>query len=357
MDRRMNNRQRPAGDAAGHRGPPQHHYHQNNNASWGNLEDAEHQKFRHIIKKKKDQIKQNYQLTLALQRQEKESKLRFEEMVAKYEAERQTASNQINQVFRQEVESQVQSVYQEKEAQMEKKIHQMGADLLKIHEEQQGLFLTLADAHTAVTSKNAALQQSEEAWQEKYEALREKLTTDMEEKNKKWETQENEFTIKVSLMEEQIHQRDVEILRLTEDNNCLIEKLAETTQELTCRATELQSQKAWQNKNTALENITKHLAEKQQSWEREVAQLIANKAELEDLCLFIHSKRKRFLLFPRRSSDDRETQLQQLKTKMQQKAAKAREAEKMEEEMEAADCSAQAGQQLPPRDVCVSVIQ
>ncbi|KAL7386988.1 hypothetical protein ABVT39_016661 [Epinephelus coioides] len=532
MDRRANNRQRPAGDAAGRRRPPQHHYHLLNNASWGDLDEPEHMRFCHIIKKKKDQIKrleelleardrgfsseikkqaerashletENYNLTLALQCQEKESKQRFEEMVAKYEAERQTASNQINQVLRQEIESQIQSVYQEKEAQMEKKIHQMGTDLLKIREEQQGLLLTLADAHTAITSKDAALQQSEEAWQAKYEALSEKLTMDMDEKNKKWETQKNEFTIKVSLMEEQIHQRDLEILRLTEDNNCLIEKLAETTQEVTSRAAELlqsqtaweeklqtlkdnlykeveekrqswesqqtqvrvkveaeiqqrdveilrltkdnnclieklaetaqeltcrtaelrqsqmsseeelktlkdnfskevkesqqswdylltmtakfeaeinqrdfeilrltedkvslvqklcdtaeeltskdaqllQSQTFWQDKSAVLENITKQMAQKQQSWEREVAQLNADNAELEDLCLYLNNKRKRFLLFPRRSSDDRETQLQKLKTKMQQKAAKARVDENMEEEMEAADCSAQAGHQ------------
>ncbi|XP_049417043.1 citron Rho-interacting kinase-like [Epinephelus fuscoguttatus] len=515
MDRRTNNRQRPAGDAAGRRRPPQHHHHQHNNASWGDLVDEENQKLCHIIKKKKDQIKrleelleardrgfssefkksaervceletQNYDLTLSLQRQEKNSKQQFEEMVAKYEAERQTASNHIKQVLRQEVESQVRSEYQQKEAQMEKQIHQMGAELQKIREEKQSLLLTLADAHTAMTSKDAALQQSEEAWQAKYEALTEK----MEENTRRCETQVNEFTIKASLMEEQIHQRDLEILRLTEDNSCLANKLAETAQELTSRAAELlqsqraweetlqtvkdnfykeaeesqqswesqqtqvrvkveaeiqqkdaeilrltkdnnglieqlsekteeltrkddellQSQRAWEETlQTVKDNFYKEAEESQQSWESQqtqvrvkveaeiqqkdaeilrltednnglieklsekteeltrkddellqsqraweelaekhqaqVKQLMDEKVELEDLCLYVNKKRKRFLLFPRRSSDDRETQLQKMKNKMQQKAAKARGAEKMEEEMEAADCSAQAGHQ------------
>ncbi|KAL7369571.1 hypothetical protein ABVT39_002238 [Epinephelus coioides] len=448
MDNRTNNRQRPAGDAAGRRRPPQHHHHQPNNASWGDLVEEDTRKLFHIIKKKKDQIKrleelleardngfssefkksaericelekQNYDLTLSLQHQEKNSKQQFEEMVAKYEAEKQTASNHIKQVLRQEVESQVRREYQQKEAQLEKQIHQMGAELQKMREEQHSLLLTMSDAHTAMTTKDAALQQSQEAWQAKYDALSET----MEENTKRCETQVNEFTIKASLMEEQIHQRDLEILRLTKDNNCLTNKLTETAQELTSRADEvlqsqraweeklqtvkdslykqaeehqqswesqqtqvrvkveaeiqqrdaeilrltednngllkkllekteelsrkddevLQSQRAWEDKCNTLEtNITEELAEKHQA---EVKQLMDEKVELEDLCLYVNKRRRRFLLFPRRSSDDRETQLQKMKNKMQQKAAKARGAEKMEEEMEAADCSAQAGHQ------------
>ncbi|KAL7383210.1 hypothetical protein ABVT39_006577 [Epinephelus coioides] len=123
------------------------------------------------------------------------------------------------------------------------------------------------------------------------------------------------------------------------------QKLSETTEELRGKDAQLlQSQTSWQDKYTALERTSKDLAEKQQSLETEVVQLVTNKVELEDLCLYIN-KRKRFLLFPRRSSDDRETQLQILKTNMQQKAAKTRGDEKMEEEMEAVYCSAQAGHQ------------
>ncbi|KAL7370102.1 hypothetical protein ABVT39_019171 [Epinephelus coioides] len=527
MDNRTNNRQRPAGDAAGRRRPPQHHHHQPNNASWGDLVEEDTRKLFHIIKKKKDQIKrleelleardngfssefkksaericelekQNYDLTLSLQHQEKNSKQQFEEMVAKYEAEKQTASNHIKQVLRQEVESQVRREYQQKEAQLEKQIHQMGAELQKMREEQHSLLLTMSDVHTAMTTKDAALQQSQEAWQAKYDALSET----MEENTKRCETQVNEFTIKASLMEEQIHQRDLEILRLTKDNNCLTNKLTETAQELTSRADEvlqsqraweeklqtvkdslykqaeerqqswesqqtqvrvkveaeiqqrdaeilrltednnclankltetaqeltsradevLQSQRAWEEKlQTVKDSLYKQAEERQQSWESqqtqvrvkveaeiqqrdaeilrltednngllkklsekteelsrkddevlqsqrawedkcntletniteelaekhqaEVKQLMDEKVELEDLCLYVNKRRRRFLLFPRRSSDDRETQLQKMKNKMQQKAAKARGAEKMEEEMEAADCSAQAGHQ------------
>ncbi|KAL7378068.1 hypothetical protein ABVT39_007996 [Epinephelus coioides] len=365
MDKRTNNRQRPASDAADRRRPPQHHPHQPNNASWGDL-DEENQKLCHIIKKKKDQIKrleellevrtkgfseetkkyaekvskletENYQLTVALKRQEKESKQRFDEMVARYEAERQTASNQIKEVLRQEVKSQVRSEYQGKVAQIEKRIDQMS-------KEQHSLHRTLSEAKKALSSKDAALQQSDEAWQAKYDALKEKLTLDLEENNKSWEAQQNEVNIKVSLIEEQVLQRDAEILHLTKDNNSLIEKLSEKTEEISRKDDELlQSQRAWEDKCNTLEtNITEELAEKHQA---EVKQLMDEKVELEDLCLYVNKRRRRFLLFPRRSSDDRETQLQKMKNKMQQKAAKARGAEKMEEEMEAADCSAQAGHQ------------
>ncbi|KAL7395883.1 hypothetical protein ABVT39_024758 [Epinephelus coioides] len=257
MDRRPNYRYRPANEAAGRLGPPQHHHHQHNCAAWRNQE-QEFQKTCHIIRKKNDQIKRleelleardegfsseckkqaervckletdNYQLTLCLQRQERESKQQFEEMVTRYEAEKQTASDQIKKVLRQEVESQVQSEYQEKEAQMTQQISQMGTDLLKLREEQQGLL------HAVMTTKDAALQQSEEVWQVKYEAVSEKLAAENEENTKRWETQEKDFTIKVSLMEEQLHQRDLEILRLTEDDDCLVKKLSETTEELSVR--------------------------------------------------------------------------------------------------------------------------
>ncbi|KAL7373604.1 hypothetical protein ABVT39_010368 [Epinephelus coioides] len=150
--------------------------------------------------------------------------------VARYEAERQTAPNQIKQVLRQEVESQVQSEYPEKEAQMREQMDQMGTDLLKLRDEKHSLLRTLAEAHTAMSSKDAALQQSEDVWQAKYEALSQKSATDMEANNQRCETQEKKLTIKVCLMEEQLHQRNLEIIRLTEDNNRLVKKLAETTE-------------------------------------------------------------------------------------------------------------------------------
>ncbi|KAL7395157.1 hypothetical protein ABVT39_011122 [Epinephelus coioides] len=434
MDRRANNRQRPAGEAAGRRGPPRNYRHQHNNASWGNQEDEEHQRLCHIIKNNKDHIKHleellkardaeikkqaervskletdNFQLTLALQREERESKI--EMMVVRYKANKQTASNQTKKVLTQTVERPVQSEYQGNEARMEKTINKMGNDLLKLRREQHSLLQTMSEAQTALTNKDAALQQSEEAWQAKYDALNEKFTAAMEENTKRRETQENEC--KISLIEEQIQQRDADILRLTQDNNCLNQKLAETTQELTSRDAELlqsqtvweekfqslkenfykdlevrqqswetqqtqfrvkvetdihqrdaeilhltednnsliqklskateelsgkdaellQCQTSWQEKHTALESISEDLAEKQQRWETEMAQLVADKVELEDLCLYVNKKRKRFLLFPRRSSDNRETQLQKLRSK------------KKQEDMEAAGCSAQAEQQ------------
>ncbi|KAL7376796.1 hypothetical protein ABVT39_015978 [Epinephelus coioides] len=211
MDRRTNNRQRPAGEAAGCRGPPRNDHHQHNNASRGNQEDEEHQRLCRIIKKSKDYIKH------------------LEELLEARDTECQKHAERVSKL------------------------------------ETDNFQLTFA---------------------------------------------------------------------LQQDNNSLIQKLSKTTEELSGKDAELlQCQTSWQEKYTALESITEDLAEKQQSWETEVVQLVAVKAELEDLCLYVNKKRRCFLLFPRRSSDDRETQLQKLRNK------------KKQEEMEAAGCSAQTGQQ------------
>ncbi|KAL7373270.1 hypothetical protein ABVT39_002628 [Epinephelus coioides] len=217
---------------------------------------------------------------------------------------------------------------------VESDISQRDAEIIRLTEDNNSLNNKLSKTAEELRGKDVQLLQSQTAWHDKYAAL-EKVTEDLAEKQQSWEPQQTHSRVKV---EPDISQRDAEILRLTEDNNSLNNKLSKTAEELRVKDAQLlQSQTACHDKYTALEKVTKDLAEKQQSLETEVTQLVADKAELEDLCLYINKKRRRFLLFPRRSSDDRETQLQKLKIKMQQKAAKTR-GDEMEEEMEAGDC-------------------
>lgn len=67
----------------------------------------------------------------------------------------------------------------------------------------------LTEMTNQLLNKGAALLLSEEAWQGKYSALEEKLTQDLAEKHQTWEMQK-----KMNQMEEEIHQRDTEILDL-----------------------------------------------------------------------------------------------------------------------------------------------
>ncbi|XP_054453129.1 golgin subfamily A member 4-like [Anoplopoma fimbria] len=119
-----------------------------------------------------------------------------------------------------------------------------------------------------LNNKGAELQKSEEAWQAKYNALEEKFTKNQA-KTQNWEKLQIEYKEKVNQVEEQIHQRDTEILDLCMEKEGLSQTLTKTKTLLISKEAELlQTEKDWQEKYNNLEmKTTKDLDQKDQSLE------------------------------------------------------------------------------------------
>ncbi|XP_037619578.1 probable serine/threonine-protein kinase irlD [Sebastes umbrosus] len=208
----------------------------------------------------------------------------------------------------------------------------------------------------------------EKDWEEKYEALtelsenlvmreeiREKELQQLEDDNKdlkdkldlaeKDSKQQAELQWKVSQLEQQMHQRDAEVLDLIKQKTSLSEKLTETRKMLLDKRDELvDCEETWdlkyrrQNVNfykileeknqfymTKIKQLlddnenlvykyNKDLAENSQSWASTVIEMHHEKTLLEDICLDMKKKMRGFFSCSR--TVDRETMLTNMKSKM-----------------------------------------
>lgn len=203
---------------------------------------------------------------------------------------------------------------------------------------------------------------------------------------------QNELQRKVIHVEQQLHQRDKEILDIRKEKDGLAQRLTEATNNLWSNGAEfLQSDKLWQRKYKVLqEKFRKEIAEKELSWETRVKQveeekknlaekersletrvnqLEEEKKELEELCLKnktqkMSKKDKREMKKKQKEEEEEmKKKEKQEKTEMKKKENEMKKKKKgfmswmhwkkkcdsdSEEEEEAACCSSQVGQQCLP---------
>lgn len=107
---------------------------------------------------------------------------------------------------------------------------------------------------------------------------------------------QKELQKKLIHVEQQLHQRDKEILDLRREKHGLAQRPTEATNRLWSNGAEFfQSDKLRLRKYKVLqEKFRKELAKKEQRWETRINQLEEEKNELEDLCLKMKKNRKSF---------------------------------------------------------------
>ncbi|XP_059181652.1 paramyosin-like [Centropristis striata] len=241
---------------------------------------------------------------------------------------------------------------------------------------QQGL-MTLQTQHLEqvteleehVQEKDAEIQllsndlaEKKQSWETKakqFDQERERL----EESSRNLESLQVELKEKVNQMEEQVHQRDTDILGLCEEKESLSQQLQQTKNMLNIvRADLLQSETKFIKITEEKKGLEESLVMKEKLMENDKKEWNDDKKELEDCCLNLNRKRKSFLFFKKKNPDNREEELQMIKSKMQRKELKKKEkaekngfvgwihknkseADNKVVEEAAAGCSAQAGQQ------------
>ncbi|XP_037644666.1 putative leucine-rich repeat-containing protein DDB_G0290503 isoform X2 [Sebastes umbrosus] len=154
--------------------------------------------------------------------------------------------------------------------QLKQEMHLRDSEILDLSKKNDSLSLTLTETTSQLQSKEAELSQSDRAWQDKHDALEDRMTRSLAEKDQSLDS----LTLKM-------HLRVSEILDLSKKNDSLSLTLTEITSQLQSKEAELsQSDRAWQDKHDALEDrMTRSMAEKDQSLDS-----LTLKMHLRQLC-------------------------------------------------------------------------
>ncbi|XP_037644665.1 putative leucine-rich repeat-containing protein DDB_G0290503 isoform X1 [Sebastes umbrosus] len=158
--------------------------------------------------------------------------------------------------------------------QLKQEMHLRDSEILDLSKKNDSLSLTLTETTSQLQSKEAELSQSDRAWQDKHDALEDRMTRSLAEKDQSLDS----LTLKM-------HLRVSEILDLSKKNDSLSLTLTEITSQLQSKEAELsQSDRAWQDKHDALEDrMTRSMAEKDQSLDSLTLKMHLRVSEILDL--------------------------------------------------------------------------
>ncbi|XP_037641525.1 interactor of constitutive active ROPs 5-like [Sebastes umbrosus] len=196
--------------------------------------------------------------------------------------------------------------------QLQDEVYHRDNEILNLIKEKQDLSEKLRETTSQLQLKGGELLDSETVWQDKFKALKDRSAKDMAEKEQAWETLQLELQKKVDQVQDELHRIDDEIEGLSQQLETKLKKVQDENKDLAekqpRRETEVQLM------HTRVRQMEVDLANEQHRWETKIKQLEMEKEDLEELCLKLNNKRGFF--FRKRDTEDRQTELQKLKSKM-----------------------------------------
>ncbi|XP_037613746.1 golgin subfamily A member 6-like protein 1 [Sebastes umbrosus] len=222
-------------------------------------------------------------------------------------------------------------------------------ELIKSQEAWEAKYNTVKDLLENISVREKIWETKVQQLEDKKKALEDKL--DLAEKDR---TPQAELWWRVSQLEQQIHQKDAEVLDFSEYKWSLSQKLSETRQKLSEKEKELvECKEIWEVKCRELDeescrvleekdqfyktkikqmlddnvdlqkNFNEELEANDKSWVSTARQMDKEKMLLEDICLDMKKKMRGF--FSSRRTVDRETMLAKMKNKMLTRMEKEKE--------------------------------
>ncbi|XP_074488587.1 uncharacterized protein LOC141766033 [Sebastes fasciatus] len=196
--------------------------------------------------------------------------------------------------------------------QLQDEVYHRDNEILNLIKEKQDLSEKLRETTSQLQLKGGELLDSETVWQDKFKALKDRSAKDMAEKEQAWETLQLELQKKVDQVQDELNRIDDEIEGLSQQLETKLKKVQDENKDLAekqpRRETEVQLM------HTRVRQMEVDLANEQHRWETKIKQLEMEKEDLEELCLKLNNKRGFF--FRKRDTEDRQTELQKLKSKM-----------------------------------------
>ncbi|XP_074471980.1 uncharacterized protein LOC141756274 isoform X1 [Sebastes fasciatus] len=203
---------------------------------------------------------------------------------------------------------------------LQKKVDQVQDELHRRDNEVEGLSQKLKETTSQLQLKGGELLDSETVWQEKFKALEDRSAKDLAKKEQAWKTLQLELQKKVDQVQDELSKTVCKNAQTLANNQQLekqIQKVQEENKDLAEKV---------QRMHTRVRQMEVDLANKQHRWETKIKQLEKDNEDLEELCLNLNKKRGFFSR--KRDTEDRQEELQKLKSKMHDKKMKKKEKEK-----------------------------
>ncbi|XP_037607390.1 putative leucine-rich repeat-containing protein DDB_G0290503 [Sebastes umbrosus] len=203
---------------------------------------------------------------------------------------------------------------------LQKKVDQVQDELHRRDNEVEGLSQKLKETTSQLQLKGGELLDSETVWQEKFKALKDRSAKKLAKKEQAWKTLQLELQKKVDQVQDELSKTVCKNAQTLANNQQLEKQLQKVQEENKDLAEKVQRM------HTRVRQMEVDLANKQHRWETKIKQLEKDNEDLEELCLNLNKKRGFFSR--KRDTEDRQEELQKLKSKMHDKKMKKKEKEK-----------------------------